>query len=336
MRIGLDARHAAAGLGIATYLRSLAGALAARGVVEPVWLGSVDAAPEGVEKHPVPGPYPLLDGPVGRRHVRRLGVDAVHFAGNTGWRTEGPVPAVLTVHDLIFFARHRRRNARQRYGHAYVRWNIARAVGAAAEVTTGSATIADAVQERFGRRPVVIGHGVPFPETVRAPADPPYLMTLGGRDPRKGVNLAVEVANDVGLPLHVTGRAGMPEGFERDERVTVHGSLSRAALDDLIGGALALVYLSRDEGFGLPVIEAMAVGTPVVTGNAPATREVGGDAALLVDPGDPVASATAHVQALLDPARRALVSAAGREHARGLSWDAVAAKYEAVYAKVVA
>ena len=341
MRIGLDARHAAAGLGIATFIGALAEALAAAGRVEPVWLGSVASAPDGVERHdPVPGPYPLLDGPLGRRRLGALGLDVVHFTGNTGWRTAGPVPAVLTVHDLIFFERDRRRSARQRYGHAYMRWNVSKAVYAATVLTSGSKAAADAVEQRFGRRPRVMGYGVRFPATIGAAADPPYLMTFGGRDPRKGVDLALAVSRETGLPLHVTGRAGLPEGFEEQTaddraagRVIVHDSLERDQLDALIAGAHALVFLSRDEGFGLPVIEAMAVGTPVITGNAPATREVAGDAGLLVDTSDPVRSAAAHVRELMDPPQRADAVARGRALAERSTWAAVAERYEAVYAE---
>lgn len=334
MRIGLDARHAAAGLGIATFVTSLAEALVGRGGTEVVWLGGEETAPAGVAQAvPPPGPYPVLDGPYGRRWAGALGLDVLHFTGNTGWRRSGPMPTVLTVHDLIFFERIPGRSARQRYGHAYLRWNVGGAVRAATVLAAGSQSTADAVARRFGRQPVALGYGVRSASLVGTPAEPPYLLAFGGRDPRKGLDLALEVARATGLPLHVTGRAGLPSGFVAGPDVVVHDSLPREELDALIAGALALVYLSSHEGFGLPVVEALALGTPVVTGRAPVTREVAGEAGLLVDVADPVGSAVAHVRSLLDPARRAAVAAAGRERARAFSWDAVAERYEALYAE---
>ncbi len=337
MRIGIDARHAELGLGIATFLTGLGAALCRRGDCDVVWLGRPATAPDGVvDAVPVPGPYPLLDGPWGRRWVRRLGLDIVHFAGNTGWGRPGPVPAVLTVHDLIFFDRARRRSARQRVGHAYMRANVGRAVAAAAEVATVSEITAGALAARFGGQAHVIGHGVAVPATAGRQADPPYLLAFGGRDPRKGVGLMATVAEAAGLPLHLTGRAGLPRDFTPGPGVTVHPDLERAELDALVDGALAVLYLSSHEGFGLPVVEAMARGTPVVTGLAPVTRKVAGGAALLVDPDDVLDTAVAHVRQLADdPGHRRAVAEAGRRAVDGRGWADVAAAYAELYARAL-
>ena len=134
-------------------------------------------------------------------------------------------------------------------------------------------------------------------------------MAFGGRDPRKGLPLALAVARGDGPAARGGRPRGGPARAFRRTGADVHGDLPRAGLDALIAGALAVVYLSEDEGFGLPVIEAMALGTPVVTGDAPATREVAGDAGLLVDPADVAGSAAAHVARL---ARRRRAARGGR------------------------
>jgi glycosyltransferase involved in cell wall biosynthesis len=151
-----------------------------------------------------------------------------------------------------------------------------------------------------------------------------------------------EISRSTALPLHVLARAGLPDAFATEAaqelasgQVTVHASKPRAEVDALIGGALALIYLSTDEGFGLPVIEAMAIGTPVVTGNAPATREVARDAGLLVDTDDVVGSGADHVERLRDPAYRATVADAGRRVAADHRWATVAGRYARVYESVL-
>ena len=108
------------------------------------------------------------------------------------------------------------------------------------------------------------------------------------------------------------------------ERVVFAGATSDEELRALYGAALALVYPSLGEGFGLPIVEAMASGCPVVTSNISSMPEVAGDAALLVDPHDVDALAGALRALLRDPALRAELIACGHARAALFTWDEAA------------
>ncbi len=115
-------------------------------------------------------------------------------------------------------------------------------------------------------------------------------------------------------------------------RVDMRGHVAKDELAALYRGARCLVFPSRYEGFGLPIVEAMASGTPVVTTAAGATTEVAGDAAVIVEPGNPVALAGGIERALAD--RERLV-AAGLERARRYTWAETARRTLAVYRELL-
>ncbi|MBN1846357.1 MAG: glycosyltransferase family 4 protein [Sedimentisphaerales bacterium] len=117
------------------------------------------------------------------------------------------------------------------------------------------------------------------------------------------------------------------------ERLVWTGPLER--LQGVLGNAAALVYVSLYEGFGLPILEAMAAGTAVITSNCSAMPEVAGDAALLVDPQDVSAIGRAMVTLVENPARRAQLIAAGAERCREFSWTRAARQTQQVYEKLI-
>jgi len=354
MRIAYDARHAARGLGISTFIVSLAAELVRTGEVELVWLGDPELAPpgtaRGVSLHRAP--YPLLDGPLGRALIARLNVDVVHFTGNTGWGRRGPVPAVLTLHDLIFMGTCARgRSPRQMIGHRYERRLVGRAVKVADAVVVPSRTVAEDVRARFGPGvvPQVVPEGVSLPPVspgvaskTSEPSEPRYLVAFAGRDPRKRTTEVVEAWRRL-APLHMRLRllaggglpAGLRESLAADElarTVEILEHLPRQELWSVLSGAFALLYPTSAEGFGLPVLEGMAAGTPVITGLAPVTHEVGGDAIVPLDPDDVAGSIAAAVLRLdADPGWRSEMSERGRRRAREFSWRKTAAAYLDVY-----
>lgn len=352
MRLLYDARLASRGLGIATVVVELARALAASGEAELVWFGDPRSAPAGIAVLDRADrlPYPLLDGTLGRALARRLGVDLVHFTGNTGWGRRGPVPCVLTLHDLIFMESDwRSRSLRQIVGHRYERLQVPRAARTADVIVVPSRTVAAQVGSRLplATPPRVVSPGVEpcvgVSPRVGAPVSPvPYLVAFAGRDPRKLTDEVVRAWRQLStLPvrLHLLAAGGTPPGLldslgrelERGD-LEIHGHLPRREVWSLLTGALALIYPSRDEGFGLPVLEGMAAGIPVLSGIARCTREVGGDAIIQLDASDVVGSIVAAVRCLLaHPAQARAAAERGLARVRTFTWEATAEGYLRAY-----
>jgi glycosyltransferase involved in cell wall biosynthesis len=173
-----------------------------------------------------------------------------------------------------------------------------------------------------------------------------YLLSLATLEPRKGLDVLLAALADPAapdLPLLVVGQPGwggvdpaataaglgLPAG-----RVRVLGRLSDPDLATVLHRATALVAPSRAEGFGLPVLEAMAAGVPAITSDAPALVEVGGGATLVVPADDPPALAVALRSLLGDPALHSRLGTEGRRRAAQFTWLAAARALWAVYAKV--
>lgn len=349
MRVGLDARLVGRGLGVATFIRALASGLPRLGI-DVVWFGDAKLAPDLVSEvvtPPAPG-FPGLDSPRGHRLVSRYRIDVMHFAANSGWWTRGPVRHVLTMHDLMWRRWFMRgRSARQVIGHGYLRLGVPRAVHGAAGVAVPSATTAAAVLARYGVRAEVIYNGVGEQwRGARSDAGEPYLVAFSGRDPRKATEVSLEAwarvaRRDVRLVL--LAGAGIPSALEaRVAELTASGQIEvlpyqpARRLVEIVGGALALLYPSRDEGFGLPVAEAMAAGVPVITGLAPVTLEIGGDAVLSLGADDPVGDAAAHIERLLDqPQLRRSLSVRGRERAGAFTWAEAVDSYRRLYERAL-
>ncbi len=244
-------------------------------------------------------------------------------------------PLVVTVHDLAFL--HEPDHFTRRGQRVFERGLALTRRHADLVLVSSLATLADA--EQAGIPAERLRH-VPLGVTV-APADPaarrrfgldrPYLLFVGTLEPRK--NLGRLVAAMARLPTdHVLAVAGLDGWGEAspppDDRVRLLGFVSDAERDALYAGADAFVYPSLREGFGLPVAEAMAHGTPVVTSRGTSTEEVAGGAAVLVDPYDVESIAHGIASAL---AERDRLVAAGRARAAELTWEHTAAATLAAY-----
>jgi glycosyltransferase involved in cell wall biosynthesis len=174
-------------------------------------------------------------------------------------------------------------------------------------------------------RVTVIGNAVDpvfSPEGRRAEGD--YVLAVGTLEPRKNLARVVEATRRAGLELRVVGA----RGWGGVETPGWAGEVPDEELAELYRGAQALAFPSLYEGFGIPVLEAMACGAPVVTSRGGATEEVAGGAAVLVDPYDVDAIAAGLQEA---DARREELRALGLARAQAYSWEAVADAVETVW-----
>jgi glycosyltransferase involved in cell wall biosynthesis len=153
------------------------------------------------------------------------------------------------------------------------------------------------------------------PDGPRADGD--YVLAVGTLEPRK--NLANAIAAVRGRELRVVGARGWGDVEARGEHVTWLGPLHDEALARQIRGASVLVYPSRFEGFGMPIVEAMACGTPVVASSHRSLDEASGDVAVRADPDDP--DAIAHALEVAEARRDELVPL-GLAHAQAFTWEA--------------
>jgi len=309
MRIGIDARKIG-DFGIGTYIRNLLRELVALGD-EYVAFAPADAVlPPGVEHVVVDAPhYSIRELIAVGRAADRARLDLFHAPHYVVPFTR--VPLVVTVHDLIHL-RHPNPLAR-----LYARRMIGRAVRKARRVLTVSETVKREIEEAFGAKKVIVApNGVDHLPTANGQQPTAnYFLYVGNDKPHKNVDLAVDAAARIGATLVL---AGAP--FERFRgRARLAGFVSDAELAALYRGAIALVMPSREEGFGLPALEAMRCGTAVITSTAPALVEVTGDAALHVPPSiDALGNAMARIAN--DAAFRASMIARGEARARDFTW----------------
>jgi glycosyltransferase involved in cell wall biosynthesis len=254
-----------------------------------------------------------------------------------------PCPIVTVVHDVAFevypeFSRPLER--------LWIRRTVPFTMRRAAAVVTVSEFSRDEIVRVFGvpRGRIVVAHdgvGPPFTDGAEgtSPVEPPFFLTVGNLQPRKnvatlirGYRLAVGRRPDLPERLVVVGQAKFATEALREEaeelrragRVVFTGYIGDEELLGLLRAATAFVYPSVYEGFGLPPIEAMAVGTPAAVSEIPVTREVCGDAALRVAPTDPEAWATALIRLSDDEDLRRTLIDAGRDRAARYTWEACA------------
>ncbi len=285
-----------------------------------------DLVPDGVEPVELQARFQELRMAWGvSRLLRRLKPALAHF--QHALPLACPCPAIVTVHDLSF---EHDAGAMGHLDRRIFKLAVPRAARAARRVI--------AVSERT-KRDLIGAYGIP-PERIAVtphgvdPAFSPvtngshdYLLYVGAIQARKNPLAAAEAAATVGLPLVVVGPEREPALARELERrgADLRGYVEKTELARLYRGAACLVQPSRFEGFGLPVLEAMACGTPVVANPDPAMREVAGDAAVYAEPGG-LAEAIRRVLADRDR-----LVAAGLERASLFSWDETARRTLAVY-----
>lgn len=164
-----------------------------------------------------------------------------------------------------------------------------------------------------------------------------YLLNVGTLQPRKNLVRLIEAYKKLKNPplLAVAGKSGWGKGAEVAKHVKILGFVPQKDLPYLYAGAYGFVYPAIYEGFGLPVLEAMACGTPVVTSNTSSLLEVGGDAAIFVDPHD-LASIYEAIKQLLTLFETDYQSMQqkGIAHAKQFTWEKAAQETLAVYQRL--
>ena len=364
MKVALDARKLFDG-GIGTYIRGLLGALAR--MPEPIELTAlVDPADAGRVRWPGAvreravraGKYGLTEHLAVPAEARRQGAELLHAPHYTlplAWRG----PSVVTIHDLIHirFARFHRPGAalyaRTMAGLAAKR---ARIVIADSEATKGD------IVELLGTpeakvRVVPLGvsagiHRVSAGDSARFRAErvlpERYVLYVGARKQHKNLELVfrawAEMRASERPPLVLSGPAwttgetlaALASSLRVAEGVRFSGDLrDEHELSCLYSGASLLVQPSLAEGFGLPPLEAMACGVPVLASDAGSLPEVLGDAAEILPPREPAAWAAAVARLLSDGARREELIARGTERAARYTWEATARATHALYAEAL-
>jgi glycosyltransferase involved in cell wall biosynthesis len=256
------------------------------------------------------------------------GADVLHCPTYRGPIRSG-VPMVVTVHDVAVF---RHPEAFPPWTRNYSRRVVPRVLRAARRIVVVSEFTAAELESVLGvaREKVrVVPNAV---DAVFAPdgprADGDYVLAVGTLEPRKNLARVIEATARLDLELRVAGARGWGGIDVRGDGVTWLGEVDDGELARQYRGALCVAYPSLYEGFGIPVIEAMACGAPVVTSAGGATEEVAGGAAVLVDPRDVVGIAAGIEEAV---ARRDELRALGLERARVFSWDESARRTLDVY-----
>ena len=269
--------------------------------------------------------YPIVLPRLARRH--RL--DVLHCPTFRGPLRRLSCPLVVTVHDLAVF---RHPEAFNTWTRNYSRRCVPHVVRAAERVIAVSEFTKRELVDLFGtpeEKITVVPNGVDELFVPEGPAaDGDYVLSVGTLEPRKNLARVEEAVRRLGIELRVVGQPGWG-------RVDAPGWIGRVSDDELARlyrGARCVVYPSLYEGFGLPIAEAMACGTPVVTSAGGATEETAGGAAVLVDAHD-VAAIAAGIEEAAE--RRDELRPLGLERARAFSWEAAARSTVDVYRRAL-
>lgn len=340
--------------GIGRYTASLAEELASRSDVDTRavaftlrgWRRLRHVLPHGARARGMPvaarllrktwlrSPFPPIELFAGRADV----VHGTNFVLPRSLRAAG----VLTIHDLAFLDAPEELPPSDRELPQLVRQGAVQARA----ICTPTAAVADKVADRLavprekihvtplGVDPAWFTGRPPNKEMrarLRLPSE--YLLFVGASGPRKGLDwlLKAHAANPELPPLVLAG----PGPVVVSGRAQHTGYLSEVDLRNLVAGASALVLPSRDEGFGLPVLEALACDAPVVCTDIPALREISGGYAHLVPYADVEALAGAMLEAVSEP-RAASLSIERRAHAAGFTWRRCADTTVAAYRRAAA
>ena len=273
-----------------------------------------------------------------RHEMQRRGVELFHGTDFSVPYIPGGRPSVMTIHDLSPWMEKAWNHASTRVRN---RTPQLLRLGLVTTVITPSEAVRRAVIEHFHLAPETV---VAVPLAARElfhpvepqPADVPYFLFVGTLEPRKNIVRLIDAWRAVRehhtVDLWLVGHPR--DGFSIPEYngLRLLSSVDDAALPALYSGAVAFVYPSLYEGFGLPVLEAMQCGCPVITSCDPAITEVTGDAALHLEAANTEALSAAMIRMLQDANGSAALREAGLKRAAQFSWRETARRTREVYA----
>ncbi len=312
------------------------------------------------------GPYPTWEQWALPRAARAHGCDLLHCTSNTA-PMRSSTPLVVTLHDIIYLESislfKKGGTAYQKLGNMYRRWVVPPVIKKSKKVITVSNFEKERIARFFGMeddRLVAVYNGVgrhfapvtdPLErERVRKEygLPEPFFFFLGNTDPKKNTpNVLRSMAMfnaESETPHHLVMldydeaalKATLKEIGHPDLRDHIHlcGYVPNTELPAIISQAEAFLYPSMRESFGIPILEGMACGVPVITANTSSMPEVAGGAALLVDPKEPLQIREAMQRVLSDQDLRKELVSKGLERARKFSWQAMAGAVLDIYRQV--
>lgn len=353
MLIGIDCRKAA-DFGIGTYIRGLVHGLSRIEGAEryllfaPANVKSLLPIGERFDLMPSDSPnYSVQELFALARQIKRARVDLFHAPHYVVPFTR--CPFVVTIHDLIHLTTPRK-NALEMM---YARTMIGRATSRSNHILTVSEAMASEISQRYpevGRKLTVIPNGV---DEIFRPEESPlddqvmqkyglrkgsYLLHTGNDKPHKNLDRLVRahqavVESEVDLPLVLAGAD--PQRFRARKQIVSLGFVPREELPSLYRNAMALILVSTQEGFGLPVVEAIACGTPVIISNIPALREVAQDFGVVVEPRSEKSMIEEMKRFVRDEELRGELRARITKQTRRMTWDECAMRTREVYLQAI-
>ena len=273
--------------------------------------------------------------------------DVYHEAGFYPFSCAKHLPTVFTVHDMSLF-RHPEWHPKERVALANLYFE--KRLQLADHIITVSRFTQQELQELLpatSQLPVTITHLGVSPESfhphpaLKEKVPDKYYLFVGSNDCRKQVDIAIQAVNENNdLPLLVAGWEGWGQPIEPSEKVIPLGYVSEEMLKELYCNAECLIYPSAYEGFGLPILEAMQCGCPVITTDQASMKEVGGNAAhyyaketYTISRLEQIQQLKRALQALKEPAYRQRLSIMGKERAARFTWRETARKTYSVLQK---
>lgn len=307
------------------------------------------------------GPYPVWEQYALPRAVKQYGIDLLHCTANTA-PLHCSVPLVLTLHDIIFLENQPLRAGSwyQRFGNQYRRWNVPRIVAECERIITVSHFERQRIVDHLHLSPervVAIWNAVSNQfhviddaeqiDNVRLKYKLPneFIFFLGNTDPKKNVKgvlkalLGLKQQGKLSLPVVISNLPAASlsdllseiDGESLANDIILCGYIPNYILPLVYNAATIFLCPSLRESFGLPILEAMACGTPVLTSSTSSMPEVAGDAALLVDPNSVEEMMTGIDRLIKQPTFRANLRTKGLQRAALFSWEATANKLLTVY-----